>query len=245
MSAIRINAHILSIPPYISASWSSIASLHVEQQGANHILVVTLLNGNCIEVPDLQGSLLETVFSAHAKFLEQDQPAAQNNFPQKSLMQPAEITKHFLSLEAPSKSNLEFEQFGGVLQHNPEQADTPDLPIELINKIAQLSQTIGIDDPNALPQPEPHCNCVHCQIAKAMQTGINKESKSETELSEEIVTEEDLTFRSWDIVQKDKQLFIVSNPIEAKEQYTVFLGEPMGCTCGEKHCEHIRAVLHS
>jgi hypothetical protein len=245
MSAIRINSHILSIPPYISTSWSSIASLHVEQQAANLVLVVTLLNGNCIEIPHLEGSLLETIFSAHAKFLEQDQPAAQNSFPPKSLMQTSDIAQHLMSIELPSKSNLELEQIGGALQHNPEQADSPDLPSDLIHKIAQLSQAIGIDDPNALPQPEPHCNCMHCQIAKAMQKAINKVTEQEPEVSEEIVTDEDLTFRSWDIAQKDKQLFIVSNPIELKEQYTVFLGEPMGCTCGEKHCEHIRAVLHS
>ena len=33
------------------------------------------------------------------------------------------------------------------------------------------------------------------------------------------------------------------DPLDPNEHYNVFLGTPLGCTCGEKDCEHIRAVL--
>ena len=40
-------------------------------------------------------------------------------------------------------------------------------------------------------------------------------------------------------------LIVVTNPLDANEHYNVFLGDPIGCTCGQKNCEHIRAVLNS
>ena len=62
---------------------------------------------------------------------------------------------------------------------------------------------------------------------------------------EEIVSDEELRFKTWEISQTNDKLYLVSNPIDANEHYSVYLGEPVGCTCGEKHCDHIRAVLSS
>ncbi len=52
----KINNQILSIPPYISTSWKNIASLHVESQDSTIYLVVTLLSGARIEIPQLERS---------------------------------------------------------------------------------------------------------------------------------------------------------------------------------------------
>jgi len=124
------------------------------------------------------------------------------------------------------------------MQHNKEQANAPDLPPELLTKIAGITKIIGMEDPSAMPSPEPNCNCFHCQIARAMR-GKKKEDE------EEIVTDADLQFRTWEIEHKEKNLYLVTNPLDDKEHYNVFLGDPIGCTCGEKNCEHIRAVLQS
>ena len=63
------------------------------------------------------------------------------------------------------------------------------------------------------------------------------------DVGEEIVSDEDLAFRDWEIKQTTDEKYQVTNPLDANEQYNVFLGNPLGCTCGEKNCEHIRAVL--
>lgn len=237
----KINSKILSIPPYISTSWRNIASLHVENHPPLFILVVTLLNGARIEIPHLESQIVDSIFTAHARFLEQEEKTP----PSKATKSPLNFTnqEHVLSLGFPLKNGLiGVEHFGSLLQHNPEQADSPDLPTDILQKIAHLSKTLGIEDLNLIPKPEPHCNCMHCQIARALQAGLQGEMVPQ---EEETVSDEDLKFKTWDVVQTGDKLYIVSNPLDAKEQYNVYLGEPIGCTCGSSHCEHVRAVLNT
>ena len=94
-------------------------------------------------------------------------------------------------------------------------------------------------DRKTLPKAEPHCNCTYCQITRTLSHAQQEEEQDEE------VTEEDLRFRSWDIEQKGDQLFTVTNPLDKAETYQVFLGHPVGCTCGKKKCAHIEAVLRS
>lgn len=245
----KINSKILSIPPFISTSWKNIASLHVENQLATIILVITLLNGVRIEVPHLERAMIEMIFAAHARFLEQEEKGMQSKAPpQTPIGFPISASEHIISMELPLKNGLaSMEYLGTFLQHNPEQADSPDLPPDVLDKIAQLSKTLGIDDPNIIPKPEPHCNCMRCQIARAMQNGLSHDAqdKDENKEQEEIVTDEELTFRTWDVAQMGEKLYLVSNPIDNKEHYNVYLGEPIGCTCGQLQCEHVRAVLNT
>jgi hypothetical protein len=241
----KINPKILSIPPYISTSWKNIASLHVENHQPTFVLIVTLHNGARIEVPDLEPSMIESIFAAHTRFMEQDEKAAQPKAPPRTPLNFPMGQEQLLSLGLPLRNGLSgIEHFGSLLQHNPEQADSPDLPLDILQKIADLSKTLGIEDPNAIPKPEPHCNCMHCQIAKALQIGLNGELP-EKESQEEIVSDEELKFKTWDIAQTGDKLYVVTNPLDDKEHYNVYLGEPVGCTCGENHCEHIRSVLNS
>jgi hypothetical protein len=239
----KINPKILSIPPYISTSWKNIASLHIETQSSILILVVTLLSGARIEVPHLEQPMLEAIFAAHARFLEQEEKP-QSKLPAKSPFAFLGGHEQLLSMELPIKNGVvNMENFGTLLQHNPQQAESPDLPADILEKIAELSKTMGIDDPNAIPKPEPDCNCMRCQIARAMQKGITGEEQEGS--PEEAVSDEELKFRTWDVAQTADKLYLVSNPIDTKEHYNVYLGDPVGCTCGEKHCEHIRAVLNT
>jgi hypothetical protein len=239
-----ITPNILSIPPYISTAWKNIASLHVEPYLSGPVLIVALTNGKQIEIPRLDKDSLKAIFKTHAHYLEMEQ-TAQSKKPAPLVPGMDLFTASFkLPLETPFNTALNMENMGAVLQHNPEQSDAPDLPPELVGKIAALAQTIGISDPDAIPQAEPHCNCTHCQIARALHKGFEEKTEMNA-LDEEIVTDEDLTFRTWDIHQAGDKLYTVQNPLDAKEQYSVFLGEPVGCTCGEKHCEHVEAVLKS
>ena len=84
-----------------------------------------------------------------------------------------------------------------MLQHNPDQAQLPDLPQEIIEKIQAITQAMGFDPKHVnAPKPEPHCNCMYCQIARA----VYADSPSETEQeAEEEVSLDELQFRNWDI----------------------------------------------
>lgn len=240
----NITPKILSIPPYVSTSWKNIASMHVEHRNSDRILIVSLHNGTRIEIPQLETSTIEIIFNTHSRFLEHEENASNPPTSPTSPLNLLPATGQILSFEIPFRNGLaEMEGLGSLLEHNPSQANSPDLPKEVLEKITQLSQTMSINDPHAVPKPEPHCNCMRCQIARAMQAGVNPTGVREE--PEEMVSDEDLKFRSWDVVQKSEQLYQVINPLDEKESYNVFLGCPIGCTCGEKQCEHIKAVLNT
>lgn len=225
----QINDKILSIPPYISTSWKNIISLQVDRKSVSPILVVEIVSGSRVEIPNLDKSTIDYIFGMHAQYLE-------NNSGVKKV--PLISPQFGFSLPFPIPG---MDGFTSVLQHNIEQANSPDLPSEIIERISELAKTINLDDLNIIPKAEPHCNCPHCQIMRAM---VGEESSTPS-LPEELVSDEDLKFRTWDIAQQADKLYIVTNPLDTKEHYSVFLGEPLGCTCGAKNCEHIQAVLHS
>jgi len=236
----KINLKILSIPPYISTAWKNVISLHLEDRNGMPLLVIGLLNGSTIEVPNLDQSIIEATFSAHQKYLEQESGAST---PQKDPVYPP-ISFGGLADDPSALMNLPL-QFGlegaNMLQHNQEASDSPDLPHDMLEKIATLTKVIGLGNLDNLPKPEPHCNCMHCQIMRE----IHENEESHEEEAEEEVSDADLTFREWDIQKSGDNLYIVTNPLNAEEHYNVFLGSPVGCTCGEKNCEHICAVLNS
>jgi hypothetical protein len=87
----------------------------------------------------------------------------------------------------------------------------------------------------------PHCNCFHCQIARVLKP--NKEDTQQNE--EQEISAEDLQFEQWIITHTGDQLYSVINKLDDSEQYNVYLGEPIGCTCGQTGCEHLLAVLKS
>lgn len=222
----KIDEKNLILPPYLSTSWKNVSSLGMEGQD----LIVELAGGRKVKVPQLDKTTIEQIFCAHAKYLENDSLDGQQK--------PGED----LSFGFPLKIGI-----GGVdnlqsaMQHNPEAANMPDLPSEVLNKIISVAKVLGIDHPSNLPKPEPHCNCMHCQISRALMLASGM---SDENLDEE-VSDEELTFRTWDIEQKSDKLYVVINPLDKKELYNVYLGDPIGCTCGEKNCEHIKAVLNS
>jgi hypothetical protein len=236
----KITPQMLSLPPYISTTWANIASLRVVQHKptGSSVLIIELLQGNQVEVPGLEPAAIDAIFAAHENALES---AAQSPalIPAKQQQDPLSF-----AFNLPLKLFGEgLHKMGGMLQHNPEAADAPDLPQEIVEKIASFVHNLGISESTAIPLAEEGCNCTFCQVAKAISNAIGP--KQEELSTEESVSEEDLRFRTWDIAQKGDRLYLVTNPIDETEQYHVYLGEPLGCTCGQRDCEHIRAVLRT
>jgi hypothetical protein len=205
----KITPTVLSLPPYLSTTWSNIASLRVDQT----LLVVTLQNGVEIEVPELDQDHIDAVFEAHTRY------------------GGANDSGILLGLGTGANPLLSF------TQHNPEQTDSPPLSPELLRKISEMAQSLGLDATAPLSFPEPDCNCPYCQVTRSLVGGAAAE--------EDPVDDQELHFRDWDIAQKGDKLYLLTNPLDQNEHYNVFLGDPLGCTCGQKNCEHIRAVLNT
>lgn len=224
----KINDKILSLPPYISTAWKNIVSIHVESKPYGHALIIELVTGSKVEIPNLDPKILEQVFAMHAKVIEQESDQSNN------------IATQTFAFPFP----LPIEGLTNILQHNPEQANSDPLPPDVLEKIKGLKGILP-EDLTANAPAEPHCNCSYCQIMRALSGTSGGTSEEPALLPEEVVSEEDLKFRTWDITQESEKLFSVTNPLDQKEHYNVFLGEPLGCTCGNKNCEHIQAVLRT
>ncbi|MBS4168679.1 hypothetical protein [Parachlamydia sp. AcF125] len=237
----KITDKILSIPPHISTTWANISSLQMK----GLLLVVTLMSGESVNIPGLSLEIIEKIFSTHATFLEQEtlNPSA----PSPLLSSKGTVNE----IELPFRMGFStLDGIGTALQHNPAHADAPDLPEEILGKIGAIAKIISPETEADIPQPEPHCNCMHCQIARAIHQHLidhDEELESaESQPAEEVeVTEEDLRFSDWDIVQTGDKLFSVVRRLDLQEKYSVYLGHPVGCTCGQSGCEHILAVLKS
>jgi hypothetical protein len=224
----RINDKILNIPPYISTHWSRVTALHMQ----GDLLVVTLIDGTIIHIPALSTEVIEQIFNAHATYLEKEHTGfAKEKFLQnkKNLIEESPIRLAFGSLDG----------LNTVMQHHPDQANAPDLPPEILQKIGTIGKLlIPIGEDVAIPKAELNCNCFYCQIARVLN------SSTEEEHSEEVL-DTDLQFEQWTITQTGDQLYLVTSRLDEQEKYHVYLGQPVGCTCGKTGCEHILAVLKS
>jgi hypothetical protein len=232
----KINNKIFSLPPYLSTSWVNITALHLN----GSTLVVHLVEGEIINIPNLKSELIEMIFEAHASFLEEKNK--QDSGGRKGYS--------FQEMEFPFKFGIgATDGLGTVLQHNPTQANLPPLPSDVLEKIKSIAKIIAPEDITLIPKPEPHCNCMHCQIARTINQGLgladlyNKDEKS----AEELVKDDELKFQQWEIkpMNDNDKLYIVTNRLDPHESYNVYLGHPLGCTCGKEGCEHIVAVLKS
>jgi hypothetical protein len=230
MMEIKITDKILSIPPYVSTSWSRIAALHMK----GGILAITLVDGDTIHISNLNSETIHSIFQHHAVYLEKEHTTS--NVPDLSAL------KGMIDQEEPSirlAIGTSLEGLGNIMQHNPNQTDSPDLPPEIVQKIGAIAKIITTVDELMLPQAELNCNCFYCQIARALNPLSQTQILEEPELE---VSEKDLQFQNWSITQTGEKLYSVSNE---HEKYNVYLGQPVGCTCGKHGCDHLLAVLKS
>ena len=244
---IKINEKILSIPPYISTTWSQIAALRMK----GSLLSVILNDGESINISGLDNDQINSVFSLHASFLEKQPSPSAKNQNLSSFNQIGRESALFGDSATLSFMLGSIDGFSPIMQHDAAQGDAPDLSPEILKKIAQvLSQSVFCLDDIDIPKAEPHCNCFHCQIARAVKVIHDNESETviqpnlEYDLDEE-VKDEELNFEQWSIAQSGEKLYQVTNRLDAQEKYSVFLGKPVGCTCGTSDCDHIKAVLLS
>ncbi len=93
----KITQDILSLPPYISTAWKNVASLHLENQSNEDVLVVTLHNGARIEIPSLEAPLLEMIFSTHVRYLEQEALPKEQTANSSSFFANSSSVKKFVS----------------------------------------------------------------------------------------------------------------------------------------------------
>ncbi len=229
--AIKITDQILSIPPYISTNWSRIASLHMKE----NTLVITLNDESSLNVPNLNAETVGLIFERHAAYLEKEHSSSTSRtlFKLKDIMEREDSSIRLAF--GPS-----IDELGSIMQHNPNQANAPDLPVEILKKIEAIAKIVAPNEDWLLPKTEPGCNCFHCQIGRALNPINLFNSPEELE-----VTDEELKFEQWTITQTGEKLYAVANRLDENEKYNVYLGQPIGCTCGKQGCEHILAVLKS
>lgn len=258
----KITSKILHLPPYLSTTWLQVRALYYK----DNKLIVSLINNESIEIPQLPGEILEQIFTTYAAFLEEREPG-KLNMPHKFDLGPNAAFQIFKigvppqegSLQSPFappsdknmpliKMNLDsIESITESMQHNSALADSPPIPNEVLQKIAEIARIVGSDDIRSIPKPEPHCNCPHCQISRTIHN-FDAPSYSSTQVEqpkEEVIMDQDLQFQQWNIHQSGDKLYAVTNRLDPLETFNVYLGDPVGCTCGIKGCEHILAVLKS
>lgn len=211
----QFNDTFFSYPPYLSALWEQITAIAMNPSGK---LEFHLQNGEVITIPELTSEQTDLVFKAHAACLQKQQKP-EPNFPFRIGIAAQGIT-------AP-------------IQHNPKGNDVPELPAEIIEKIAQATKNLLPKEHLEEIKPEPHCNCTFCQIATLIHL------PDEALIDGDAVTPEDLQFEQWEIKQTGEKLYSVTNKLDKMESYSVYLGQPFGCTCGKEKCDHILSVLRS
>lgn len=234
---IKINEKILSIPPYISTTWSRIVALYTKESE----LVIYLQSGNVVNIPHLPLETLEAIFTYHAAYLEGNQSQIENQPVHPTATAKATNLNDLLEQSEPS-FRFAFGAPNGIgyaMQHNPNQSNAPNLPADLLEKIGAVAKIL-LPNEAVLAKAEPSCNCFYCQIIRTMHPEAINQLEEQAE-----ITDTDLQFQQWNILQVGENLFNVSNRLDEKEKYSVYLGQPIGCTCGKEGCEHIIAVLKS
>lgn len=233
----NFNENFFNFPPYLSVSWENVSALRLENSGK---LVFHLNTGDNVTLPSLKHEEIEAIFKAHALYLEK-----KVSFPKNERFFPTPKPH----IEGPVRLVFgSIDGVGGQMQHNSALKDTPNLPEEMLSKIVEITRIFAAEESSSL-KPEPHCNCPPCQVARALQ-GNNLPPLIPGLIPGQLPVEEevqvsDLEFQDWEITQTGDKLYTVTSKIDKLESYSVYLGRPVGCTCGKQNCDHILAVLKS
>lgn len=231
-----INREVFSLPPYISTSWGHVAALYMKDD----VLVVALDEGIVISIPSLVPNIVQQIFDAHAAYLTEEAKRGQT----KQKLREMEGTV----VEFPFKTSMGLDgMMSSSMQHNPEQAHAPDIPKDILNKIVGITKLLGPEDANQFPKAEPHCNCMYCQIARAVHSALDDDDAIEivAENKREPIAPPTPHESSWIVAKEDEHIYNVHHKDSPEETFKVFLGDQVGCTCGQSGCAHMLAVLRS
>ena len=227
----KINELYLSIPPHISVCWREVSFIAMNGDD----LKIQLKNGKVVSIPCLPEDVLKNIFAFHALHIEQEYiplpPLPLGKLPPNPFQfDPQDLLDIPVAFKIGTPDGVI-----SALAHNPIQSQAKPLPPELLDKIVSITKSLGMNFDN-LPQGESSCRCYFCQIMNHIQL---------QKFIEQEVTEEDLKFHEWNIKKTGDNLYSVENPLNHTEKYSVFLGHPVGCSCGKEGCEHLIAVLKS
>ncbi len=247
----KITRRILSIPPLLTTTWSNVESVRVDEMGR---LWVALYDGNSVCIPDIDQTHIDRIFRTYEMVLELEEKQES----EREQLENAQGMHDPASGPAPNGFRLNFgiigsledglKSMGSLLQHDYQNSQAPTLPAHILDQVSQMAKALGPDHIQQIPKPEPHCNCPHCQIVRTIRGQTDEEEELavlKQEQQEEPISEQDLTFRDWEVREDGDRIFTITNPLDPSEQYKVCLREPVGCTCGGPHCEHISAALRS
>ncbi len=131
---------------------------------------------------------------------------------------------------------LLFNFAGPFLEHDETLSDSSPLPEEVKERLRSLIQGLPKIEAQRLPPIHENCHCPHCQLMGLLV---------EPELKEEEVSDEDLRFSTWITYPVSSSEVIVEHPYDKQQCYRVFLKNPVGCSCGETGCEHLKHVLRN
>jgi hypothetical protein len=237
---IKVNENLLVIPPYISTSWDQVATLYV----SDNKLVIILIDSTPIQIPNLDTELLNSVFQFHLQYLEVASEIDDlfPSYPFKDIT-PQDFMNSQIESGAIHFTLGTLNSLGSSSEHNPEQSNAPDLPKEVLSKILAITKIISSDnwEPS---KSETNCNCFYCQVARFSLSNTSSNT-TPTNLISNIPKLSNQTAKNWDVESIEPNFYMVTNRIDTKEHYNVYLGDPIRCTCGQTGCEHVVAVLKS
>ena len=238
----KINAHFVSLPPHLSFAWEEVSCLSYDGEA----ICFALVSGGKVYVKELPRQLIEMIFTAHAAHLELRLQESTHE-----TREPGEIAASAAFFGEPGLHfGINLPPIGmpqgniGMLHHMSEHSRTPDLPKEILAKIASVVRALGPLNEEVNPKAEPHCNCMYCQVMREVQGGNRSKELSGAVTAEEVVEEKDLHFEQWTIQEMGTHLYTVTNKLNHQESYSVSL-DSATCSCGERHCEHLKAALRS
>lgn len=236
----KIGPNNLHLPPYISTSWDQIKSISADES----TLTLVLSSGKEVQIPNLEAEDIIAIFEAHQQYLEnEEEPVAK----EKKSSPSSEIQDLFSGIQnllknfkgMPIQFGVGVEGIENLFDNLPNEKPSP----ELVKQVKQMTKMMGINLED-LPQPEPHSQSAYSQILRELQREKTATTPDHPDLpAEEEISETDISFQQWHVKKAGENLYDVVNKLNPNEVYQVYLGNPVGCTCGEKGCEHLLAVL--
>lgn len=239
----KITQNTLSIPPYITAGWESISSIHQDQKSKN--LIINTISEDKISIPDLKEEEIKKIISYYESFLDSsNQQSVSENTQDLTSDFIDQIQQQLMSSICPLVQKISGESspiIGGVgvikvpLTHSASQKDLPSLPAESLDSIikAMLKMRVNQLDLISGVDAVDGCRCVYCQASRRSQ-----------QISESIkVTSQDLKFKEeWDIKYISKNKAKVISTRNSNEAFSVDL-KKLECSCKSSKCEHIKAAI--
>lgn len=232
----KITDLYLSFPPHLIVGWQHVSAIQGDPLPNDLTrLTIYLSHAGQITLPEISTLEATAIFNAFQRFQE-NRPTLKIRMHNLSAMTGERMLPEASVMH--TMGPISYDQLSRTLQHDPQQKDLPALPNDVLLRIAHTARVMFTNEEGTLlPQPRPHCHCMYCQIARAIQGGM--------EQSQDVVSEDDLRLCEWKIQQIVPDRYIVSSASDPLQEHEVHLKPTVSCSCGLDHCVHVEAVLRS